>query len=268
MRKSLHIPCLIPCMLFSAFLFTQIGEAGLSVHAHDSLGNLYTVDVETGVAELIGNTGREFTDIAFDAEGRLFGISNQGSFWVDMGLYEIDPENASVTKIGNIGPGGFLNALVFDEKGTLWAAGDSAVITINPSTGGGTVFSNAVSGYGSAGDLALDASLNMYLTTDTGMLIRIDRSTGSVFAVGLIPQTNLYGFATGDDDQMYGLSSDNKIFLIDPSTGDGTLLGSITASFPLGATNGTSFLGESVPEPATLFLLAAGVILTGIIKRS
>lgn len=263
MRKSERISCLVLCMIFSAFFFTQISLAGLSVHAHDSLGNLYTVDVETTVAEWIGNTGQVFTDIAFDSEGRLFGISNQSRYLTKMALFEIDPEDASVVKIGDLGTGGFVNALVFDENGTLWAAGDEYIITIDPSTGAGTIFSDAVSGYGSAGDLALDEFLNMFLTTDTGMLIQIDRSNGSVSEVGMIPQNNMYGFAAGNDGQMYGLSSDNQIFLINPVTGTGTSLGSISASFTLGKTNGTSF----IPEPATLFLLAAGAILTGINSR-
>ncbi len=254
---------LVPCVIFSAFLFPSVSQAGLSVYAHDSRGNLYTVDVQTRVAELIGNTGRVFTDIAFDKDGNLFGISNQARYWTDMGLYQIDPEDASVSKIGNLRTGGYVNALMFDEKGTLWAASDTAIITINPLTGAGSFFSNGVSKYGSAGDLALDPSLNMYLTTDTGMLIRIDRSSGVVTAVGKMPQTEVYGFATGDDDQMYGITNDNQILLINPQTGSATVLGPISAPFYLGETNGTSF----IPEPATLFLLAAGALLTGGKKR-
>lgn len=251
---------LILCVVFSALFFTQIGLAGLKVYAHDSEANLYTVDVETTVAELIGNTGIEFTDIAFDASGRLFGISNQSDLLVNMALYEIDPETASVSKIGNIGVGGFVNALVFDETGTLWAASDTFIIKINPVTGAGTIFSSAVSPYGSAGDLAQDPDLNLYLTTDTGMLIQINRSNGSVSEVGLLPQNNVYGFATGNNGNSYGITNDNTILLINTQTGAGTVVGQITASFNIGNTNGTSF----VPEPATFFLLVIGTILTGI----
>jgi hypothetical protein len=265
--KKAIMPCFVLCVVFPLFSLTSISRAGLLLYAHDSRGNLYTVDVETHVAELIGNTGRVFTDIAFDKDGNLFGISNQARYWADMALYQIDPEDASISPIGNLYVGGYVNALMFDEKGTLWAAGDTSIITVNPLTGAGSFFSGGVSPYGSAGDLALDPSLNMYLTTDIGVLVRIDRSSGNVSNVGKMPQTEVYGFATGDDDQMYGITNNNQILLVNPQTGAASVLGPIQASFAIGQTNGTSFLGGCIPEPATLLLLAAGTFLARIKKK-
>jgi len=254
----------ILCLL----LFLQISQAGLVVYAHDSWGNLYTVDVETHQALLIGNTGRTFTDIAFNADKRLFGISNQTPApGINMGLYEINPLTASITKIGDVGVGDLLNALVFDELGVLWSASDTSIVKIDPSTGVGTVFSTDVSPYGSAGDLAQDEFYNMYLTTDDGILLLIDRSDGSVSEVGSIPQDNVFGFARGDDNKMYGLTCSNQILLIDPQTGAGTVLGSILPNFNIGNTYWTSFPNE-VPEPVTLFLLTVGVSITGAAKKS
>jgi streptogramin lyase len=253
--------------MFPVLFLSSISRAGLLLYAHDSRCNLYTVDVQTRVAELIGNTGRVFTDIAFDKDGNLFGISNQARYWTEMGLYRIDPTNAAVFKIGDLRTGGYVNALMFDEEGTLWAAGDLAIITINPLTGAGRFFSDGVSKYGSAGDLALDPSLNMVLTTDAGLLVRIDRSSGAVTKVGKIPQTKVYGCATGEDDRMYGITSDNQLMLINPQTGAASILGPIQASFAIGETNGTSFRGACIPEPATLLLLAAGIYLAQIKKK-
>lgn len=267
MRQSV---CMPSCILISAiilFLHSSLCSAGL-IYAHDSLGNLFTVDVQTRVADLIGKTGRIFTDIAFDKDGNLFGISSQAFYRVDMGLYRIDPETAAVSKVGDLRAGGYVNALVFDEEGTLWAASDIAVVTLSPLNGAASFFSNGIGKYGSAGDLAQDLDMNMYLTTDAGVLVRIDRSSGAVVQVGKMPQTKVYGLITAEDGQMYGLTGDNQILQIDPQTGAAEIMGPIQASFALGETQGAAYKSACIPEPATLFFLIAGTIFAGIKKRA
>jgi len=44
--------------------------------AGDSTGNLGKVDVASGAATLVGNMGHSMTDIAFDSNGNLYGITS------------------------------------------------------------------------------------------------------------------------------------------------------------------------------------------------
>jgi len=230
------------------------------LYAHDAHANLFTVDVADGTAALIGNTEVVFSDIAFDASGRLFGIGDRDATSVtEMALYAIDPGSADTTYLGDVEQGGFLNALVFDERGTLWAAGVAgSFVTIDPATGLGTP-QPSLGRYNSAGDLAQDAAGHMFLTTVEGILIEIDRSDSGVTPIGRIPENDVYGFARGPDGTMYGLTASNRMLTIDTTTGASTLVADLDASFALGATNGTSFTEEAlVPEPGTVLLLAAG----------
>lgn len=240
---------------------TSICLAGpVQLFAHDANANLFAVNVADGSASLIGNSEIVFTDIAFDADGRLFGISDRDeTSTTAMALYGIDTHSAGATYIGDVGTGNFLNALVFDDRGTLWAAGVSgSIVTIDPTTGHGTA-RHSLGQYNSAGDLAQDAAGNLYLTTVEGLLIQIDRGDSSVTRIGRIPQNDVYGFARGPDGTMYGLTAGNQLLTIDTTTGASTFVADITAPFNLGATNGTSFTDEAVlPEPATIVLLAFG----------
>jgi len=230
---------------------SSVAQARLLLHAHDSRANLYTVDVTTGSCDLIGNTGFVLSDIAFDSDGRLFGVSLDG--W----LYEVNPLTAATTRIGRTGASN-PNALVFDQDGVLWMAGDQSVRTVDPATAASTVVGEDVAGWGSAGDLALDFAGNMYLTTDNGMLITVDRKDGTVPEVGSLPYRYVYGLARARDGVMYGITSSNQILHVDTSTGAATLLRNIDASFSIGDTYGTSFTDETIPEPATVLFLGIG----------
>jgi len=207
------------------------------LHAHDSLGNLYTVDVDTGAAFLIGNTSTVFWDIAFDENGRLYGVSS------GQNLYEIDPSTARAAFIGPTGSSLSPNALVFDENGILWAAGGTNLATIDTDTGQAAVFA-PLWPYGSAGDLAFDAEGRLYLTTAQGVLLEIDPVDGSIAERGFIPDVDVYGFARGPEGVMYGLTAQNSILDIDVETGQAIYLRDVVPDFDIGETYGTSFATE------------------------
>lgn len=87
----------------------------------DTTGKLWEVNVNNGSTRLVGNLGAAITGLA--AKGtKLYGISiGDGA-----ALYEIDPADASATRIGSLDtPRKFYDGgLDFDANGTLWASLD------------------------------------------------------------------------------------------------------------------------------------------------
>lgn len=237
--------------LIPGLIVTALAAAGVPAHAgvlwaNDDRGNLFTVDISTGQATLVGNSGLVLNDIAWDAQGNLYGIDYDY-------LYAIDPADASLTALGAIGEP--VVALVVDEAGTLWAAG-SSLLRLNPGTGHGTSFCD-LGDFSAAGDLALDIGGNLYVTTSVGYLLKIDRADASVTTVGPIPDHDVYGFARNFDGTLYGITWNNMLMTIDPLSGQGTYIRQISGDF-LGGTFGSSFTDEAVPEPAGLALIALG----------
>lgn len=103
-------------------------DFGLSFGCNDSLymvvkhtQELYEVNTTTGAANLIGNTGHNFTSLAAWGDD-LFAIASG-----DFNLYKVDPSNAEATLVGSLGDlGGDIelagSGMSFDEEGGLWMA--------------------------------------------------------------------------------------------------------------------------------------------------
>ena len=82
----------------------------------DGPGKIGKVDVAPGKVTLVGDAGVVLTDIGFDPEGKLFGVSFDT-------FYSIDGTTGAATAIGDLGPIG-INALVFSTTGTAYAMGN------------------------------------------------------------------------------------------------------------------------------------------------
>ena len=220
---------------------------------NDSAGNLGTVDVATGNVNVIGNSGRVLTDIAFDSAGNLFGVDFDN-------LYSVNATTGATTLIGSLGPVTSFNALVFGSNGTLYGASNN-LYTVNTSTGAAT--SIGPIGFASAGDLAFLNSV-LYLTTSNGQLVSLNTATGAGTLIGATGIANLFGLAAPAGGPLFGVAGTN-IYNVSPVTG----AASLTMGFGgrgLSGANGQAFIDEAqveevqAPEPSTFLLLSGGLV--------
>jgi sugar lactone lactonase YvrE len=247
-------------ILIAACCFFMPGSANSSpvLWAHDAAGRLGTIDLADGTVNLIGNMGPVMTDIAYDMDGSLWGLSTTD-------LYRIDPRSAAATLIGphSIPQG---NALVFGADGLLYAAGAGAarLYTIDTATGQSTNI--GTTGFLSAGDLAFYHG-GLYLSSTHNELIRIDLDNHAKGTrIGSFGFSSVYGLATADDDTLYGISL-TRIFAVDVATGQGTLVLDYKGH-SLGASFGSSFITEAIPIPTVPLPPAAlllGSVLPGLV---
>ncbi|MBU4261944.1 MAG: hypothetical protein KKC76_08730 [Proteobacteria bacterium] len=246
-------------LVVSSF-FLMSGQAFSSpvLWAHDAAGQLGTIDLADSSVDIIGTMGAVMTDIAYDADGNLWGITPTD-------LYRIDPHTATTTLIGahNIPQG---NALVFGSDGLLYAAGGTTakLFILDPATGIGTGI--GTTGFFSAGDLAFYHN-NLYLSSTHNELIRIDLNNNAAGTkIGDFGFYNVYGLATADNDTLYGISA-TKIFAVDITTGQGTLILDYKSN-ALGSSYGSSFITEATPQPAVPLppsILLLGSALPGLL---
>lgn len=236
------------------------------LHVHDGAGNLGTVDVADGSVDVIGNMGVVMTDIAFDPDGNLFGLSFTS-------LYRIDRNTGATTLIGAHGIAGG-NALVFGLDGTLYGAGNSttSLFTVDTATGAGTNIGNI--GFASAGDLAFNGG-ELYLASSSDDLILIDLDGGATGTlIGDFGFSGVFGLATAENGVLYGVAG-TQVFSVDVATGAGTLASNFGAQ-GIGAAFGTSFFTEAgapppggtpVSEPGALAFLGAGFVALAALRR-
>lgn len=222
MKNELHAKWILRLVIGVLICLTYVlsgAMAGVTegkpdVFVCDDIGGLWVVDVNTGDATLIGNTGPRLTDIAFSPSGDLYGIDLRT-------LYRIDPDTARITFIGLMNTSR-ANALTFSPDGTLYTADlDGQFWTVDTSNGRTTLVGNI--GFASAGDLAFAPDGTLYLTTEDHMLITVDPETGAGNLVGPIGFIDVFG-ADFIGDTLYGFTFRGEVIVMDPDTGAGTLV--------------------------------------------
>ena len=114
-------------------------------------GNLYTINLTTGVATLVGNTGLFFDTIAFAPNGTLYLAGEQlGMMGPDAStdqLDTIDPTNAMI--LSTVKTSDFFGALAIRSDGTIFGGnGDQhTLFTVNPTTGAETLVGDTGSNF-------------------------------------------------------------------------------------------------------------------------
>jgi hypothetical protein len=244
----------LPAAFFVLSMFNR-ASADPVLYIVDVNGQLGTVDLGTGQTSVIGATGIELTDIAFDPGGySIYGLSATD-------LYYVDPGSAQTQLIGPTGiPGG--DALVFGKNGRLYGAGSLAqgLYYVDSNTGVATQFAQTV--FFCASDLAFNNG-ELYFTSLGNQLIEVDPGTLQAAAVGDIGFDNVTGLVTGSNGVLYGVSG-TKIFSVNTMTGAGTFVfdyGNVPDNQGnyIAAATGTTSMTEAAPQ-ITSPLTATGQI--------
>jgi PEP-CTERM motif len=196
--------------------------------------SLVTINPATGAATVLGTLTSTFgttglTDISFQSDGTLFGISPST-------LYTINLGTGALTSIGSTGlnpPGG---GLAFNPSGTLYSAGiaTGTVDTLSTSTGARTV-GPTMTGAPHAGSL------------------------GAMMALGFSSSNTLYAANSAREQNGATITTVNLV-TINPATGVVTDIGAL-----LGNVDALAF--SPVPEPSSIALLGLGAIIAGFLQR-
>ena len=162
-------------------------------------GSLVVINPTTGVATVIGSLVTPVSDIAFRANGVLYGFQSQNPF----SLATINLSTGVGTKVANSGlttsVGG---GLAFNSAGTLYVSAsgaDGTLDTFNPTTGlrtGSVTLTGApFVSPGSFNSMAFDSNGVLYAADNNGLgtapvdveLVRVNTSTGVVTDLFSLP---------------------------------------------------------------------------------
>lgn len=213
------------------------GPAEVFVHSSDTL---YKLEPDTKALTKVGKFGGvtgSLIDIALNADGDMYGTTTDA-------LYKIDKTTGASTKIGKGGAGKYPNSLSFAPKGTVESDREVLVgylasdyISIDPDTGDTAVIKPDAldEGLVSSGDIVSirEGDFLTYLTVKpadpqdcTGecakckandCLLQVDPKTGERLSnLGTTNRTRVFGLAFWAGT-LYGISSDGKLFEIDPA---------------------------------------------------
>lgn len=199
-------------------------------------GNLYTLNVVSGVAGLVDSTLADPVGLAYDANsGTLFatdGTTNE--------LISLNVLSASSTPIGPIGFSS-VEGLAYDPVGgvlyginTDVAGKNPVIITIDPATGAGTPLPNGVLFEDMRTGLMFDSNANKLFALNYLGLLDVDTVSGIGSSVGQLGAGEFPGLAYDrNTGTMYGVvydSDDNKLVKVNPGNGTVTPIAGIAGA--------------------------------------
>ncbi|MBH8561786.1 hypothetical protein I8748_06285 [Nostoc sp. CENA67] len=214
----------------------------------NEISKLYTLDLATNKAILIGEIAVELSDIAF-VDSQLYGL---GLVDDKTKLVKIDLNSGEAIAIGDIGF--TCVGLAYNcQRQILYATSAKQLIAINLETGKGTPALTVTGKEYNCGEVAFNANGKAYITLigydKKKLLATCDLDTSEVKIIGDI------GFADVTslefvNDVLYGvtgnffqLGKDGQLISIDTKTGKGTL---VAITEPIGR-----WAGITIYEPAT-----------------
>lgn len=229
----------------------EVEQLPASLYGLDSSGNLFTLDLDTGVGTSLGILPTFFAlEIEFNPATNQAIVSDTLDN-VDSQIREIDLVSAEQIGSSVITTGIFTGLEwvgndLYAAETTLFDMGGSAELRLlDPATGTSTLI--GPTGQGDIFGLAYEESTDtLYGITLGGQLLTVNRTTGSarvIAATGI--QAGSLEF--GPDGQLYAIDLlTAELFVIDPTTGASSLVGQTGFSQPLGLALGP------VPPPETL----------------
>ena len=264
-RKSGLFASILALMLAAAVPAALAGPIGYAVDADDN--SLYTIDLSTSTATLIGYTGQLFEGIALSPDGTLFGTDSSGRLWT------IDKTTAVPTRVGTTVLGD-LEGLDFNGT-TLIAChveDPTSIYSLDTGTGVPTLLVTTPSGFGVTNSLAaLTSTSALILTTNyigwpippnTQTLRSVDLNNGAVTTLGPSNATSLIAGIDFAGSTLYGLDISGDVYTINPLNG---------ATMLLGNTGGQSWVDLTiapVPEPISMIFFGTGLVgVVGYVAR-
>ncbi|WZO96263.1 PEP-CTERM sorting domain-containing protein [Isosphaeraceae bacterium EP7] len=281
MRTRIYSTGLL-CLAMIATASSARSEAiGISFY-----GSLYDIDLATGAATNLRNTGlQSVVGVALRADGALFTMTTFGDN-IPSTLMRIDPLTGAATVIGAVGLDIREGDLGFDPSTqelfglfNLGSGGTQSLLRLDADTGQATVIGVVPGGVDDMSGLTFDASGNLLVletrisTDGDSRLLTLDKSTGAILsALTLDRQLGVVGGLSYDGlsgnlylvEGNFGSSDPNSLYTVDRTTGG------LTAVGPTGlSTEGLAGLtitpfAVAVPEPASVVLLGLGVAGLGV----
>ncbi|MDI6807792.1 MAG: hypothetical protein QME66_02270 [Candidatus Eisenbacteria bacterium] len=167
----------------------------INVYETYNLGALATIDVNTGLASVIGEiTPLQVPDLTFSPSRILYGWT-EGGAWSD-DLVTFNTATGGVTWVGESGIGTWATGPGCDSAGNLYVKNGESLYSVNPVTGEAT-FLTYLSSY-TNNTLAFDENDNLYSIyrgEGTTYLLTIDIDTGLVTTIGDIGVPNISALA-------------------------------------------------------------------------
>ena len=214
------------------------------------VSSLYTLDLTTGKASLVGAITTDIYDLAF-VGNQLYGLDQEKDSKTTK-LVKIDPANGSSTLVGDIGF--YVVGLAYNRQdNTLYASAAKQLIAIDSETGQGKPALTVSKDERGCGEVAFKGDGQAYITligTDRKKLLAsCDLDSNQVTIIGDIGFPDLASMEFVGDvlygvtGNFFDLGKDGQLIRIDTTTGKGTL---VTTTDPLGR-----WAGMTLYEPAT-----------------
>jgi len=205
----------------------------------DDTSDLFAVDLTSSSsidAEFLGWTEELMFDLAFAPDGNLYGIGGLREGPSELYLIHVDfedPGGEILTEyLGTVSDNTgdlWLNGLEFRDDGVLLAsgfndAGSHGVYSVSTEDAG-AVEEVSLGFFQSAGDLVFDGDGDLYVTTLSSYLLKIDSGLTDFEVVGFSGVVDFFGLSYGPAPVMYGFTSHEEIYRIDPADATVTPLG-------------------------------------------
>ncbi|MEO1529267.1 MAG: hypothetical protein AAFX06_27930 [Planctomycetota bacterium] len=220
---------------------------------------IYTVDVNSGAASLVGPMGFEsgFVGLGYDSlEGDLLMTSSiNGNSPGASVLYRVNQQSGAANQIGNTGIAN-LTGLAFDPNRQTMFGGsgnNDALYSINTNTGATTLvgsFGVNVGGHGLAYASDTDTLLMTDFATDT--LYSVNPDTGVATSIGATLKTGVVALAFDHETStLYGVDANSdELLRFNRDTGLATPIGFLGVDV---FNVGLAFTTTVVPEPTSFF---------------